>query len=116
MTREEVHAIVMSFPEVEFGTSYGQPAYKAFGKFFTRVRDDNESAVLGGVGFDEREMLIEAEPQTFHITDHYKDYPYVLARIASLDAGSFREMLKRRWRALAPKKFLKAYDADHAGA
>ena len=32
------------------------------------------------VSFDEREMLMEAEPETFHITAHYKDYPSVLAR------------------------------------
>ena len=114
MTREEVHVIVMSFPEVVEAPSYGKPAYKAFGKFFTRVRDDHESIVLGGVGFDEREMLIEAEPQTFFVTDHYKGYPYVLARKTTLDAGSFREMLRRRWRELAPKKFLKTYDAAQA--
>lgn len=115
MTRDEVHAIVMSFPEVEESPSYGKPAYKAFGKFFTRLRDDNESLVLGGVGFDEREMLMEAEPETFFVTDHYKSYPYVLARRTSLDPGSFREMLKRRWRELAPKKYLKTYDAAQAG-
>jgi hypothetical protein len=35
MTRDEVHTLVMSFPETEEGTSYGKPAFKAFGKFFT---------------------------------------------------------------------------------
>jgi hypothetical protein len=36
--------------------------------------------------------------------------------MASLDPGSFREMLKRRWRELAPKKYLKTYDAAQADA
>ena len=44
-------------------------------KFFTRLRRDDASLVLMEVSFDEREMLIEAEPQTFHFTAHYKDYP-----------------------------------------
>ena len=84
MTCEEVKAIVLAFPGVEEGTSYGQPSFKAYGKFFTRLRRDDQSVVLSGVGFDEREMLMEAEPATFHFTAHYKDYPIVLAKIASL--------------------------------
>ena len=63
------------------------------------------------VSFDEREMLMEAEPRTFHFTAHYKDYPSVLARIATLHPGSFRNFLERRWRKIAPKKLVKERDA-----
>ena len=35
MTREEFHAIVLSFPGVEEGASYGQPSFKVNGKFLT---------------------------------------------------------------------------------
>ncbi|MEJ0064045.1 MAG: hypothetical protein WDM85_00425 [Caulobacteraceae bacterium] len=76
-------------------------------KFFTRLRRDDASLVLMEVSFDEREMLIEAEPQTFHFTAHYKDYPAVLARMATLHPGSFRNFLERRWRKIAPKKAVK---------
>lgn len=114
MTPKEVHDLVLSFPEVEEGTSYGYPAYKAFGKFFTRIRKDETSVVLGGVGFDERDMLMEAAPQTFYITDHFRNYPYVLARIEALEAEELRGFLTRRWRELAPKRWLKAYDAAKA--
>ena len=37
--------------------------------------------------------------------------PAVLARIASVDPGTVRSFLERRWRQCAPKKFLKDYDA-----
>lgn len=111
MTKDEMEAIVMAFPGVEKGMSYGSPAYKVNGKFFTRLRRDDGSMVLMDVSFDEREMLIEAEPETFHFTAHYKDYPCVLARIATLHPGSFRNFLDRRWRKIAPKKLVKAYDA-----
>lgn len=114
MTRDEVHALVMSFPEVEEGTSYGKPAYKAFGKFFTRVRAADDSLVIGQVEFDERDFLIEVDPETFHYTDHYKSYPYVLARIAGLDAEQARGLLMRQWRKNAPKRWLTAYDKEHA--
>jgi hypothetical protein len=113
MTYEEMRQIVLSFPLVEEGTSYGAPSFKVNGKFFTRLRREDASLVILEVSFDEREMLIEAEPETFHFTAHYKDYPSVLARMASLHPGSFRSFLERRWRKVAPKKLVKDYDAAH---
>ena len=93
MTADEMKAIVLAFPGAEEGTSYGSPSFKVNGKFFTRLRRDDASVVLMDVSHDEREMLIEAEPGTFHLTPHYKDYPCVLARIESLHAGSFQNFL-----------------------
>jgi hypothetical protein len=114
MTREEMAAIALAFPGCEEGLSYGQPAFKLNGKFFTRLRAEDESLVLLEVGFDEREMLMEAEPQTFHITPHYKDYPSVLARMSTLHPGSFRAFLERRFRKIAKKSVVKAWEAGQA--
>ena len=114
MTPDEMREIILSFPGAEEGESYGAPAYKVNGKFFTRLRREDQSVVLTGVSFDERDMLMEAEPQTFHITPHYKDYPSVLARIETLHPGSFRNFLDRKWREIAPKKLIKEFDAARA--
>ncbi|MEI9965116.1 MAG: hypothetical protein WDM92_10790 [Caulobacteraceae bacterium] len=75
MTREEVRTLVLGFPGTEEGTSYGHPSFKAFGKFLTRIRDEDDSLVLSDVGVDEREMLMEVDPDTFHVTPHYRNYP-----------------------------------------
>jgi hypothetical protein len=115
MTYDEMKAIVLAFPGTEEGVSYGQPSFKAYGKFFTRLRGDDQSLVISGVHFDEREMLMEAEPRTFHLTAHYKDYPIVLARMGSLHPGSFRNFLERRWRTLAPRTAVKAWDKASEG-
>lgn len=112
MTKEEVHAIIMAFPQVEEAQSYGKPAYKAFGKFFTRIRRQDASVVIGCVPIDEREMLIELDPETFHFTAHYKDYAMVLARIASIEPEQLRSFLTRQWRKNAPKTWLKKYDLE----
>lgn len=111
MTPDEMRAIVLAFPGAEEGVSYGRPSFKVNGKFFTRLRAEDDSMVILEVSFDEREMLIEAEPATFHFTAHYKDYPSVLARIESLHPGSLRNFLERRWRKIAPKKLVKEFDA-----
>lgn len=111
MTREEFAAIALSFPGAEEGTSYGMPSFKVRGKFFTRVRDEDDSAVLQEVPSDERDLLIEAEPTTFHFTQHYDGYPIVLARLATLDRDQLRGFLERRWRKMVTKTMQKAFDA-----
>lgn len=115
MTPKEVHALVMAFPGVVEGASYGHPAYKVAGKFFTRLRAEDASVVLQEVGFDEREMLTQAAPQAFHFTEHYRNYPIVLARIAAIQADELRGFLEPRWRKIAPKAAVKAWDAARAG-
>jgi hypothetical protein len=114
MTLEEMREIALSFPGAAEGSSYGRPSFLVNKKFFTRLRREDESLVLLEVSFDEREMLMEAEPETFHFTAHYKDYPAVLARMSSLHPGSFRNFLDRRWRKIAPKKLVRERDAAAA--
>ena len=107
--------MALGLPETVEGLSYGKPSFMSFGKFLTRLRSEDNSLVLHCT-FDEREMLMEAEPQTFHLTPHYKDYPSVLARLETVDPGTVRSFLERRWRQVAPKAFLKAYDASGRAA
>lgn len=109
MTPAELDALVLAFPETEIGTSYGHPSFKASGKFFTRLRAEDDSVVVYVDSLDHRDMLIEAEPETFHITDHYRGYPIVLARRASVDADWLRRALAKRWLKIVPKRVAKAY-------
>lgn len=110
MTRDEIRALVLSLPETEEGTTHGWPSFKAAGKFFTRIRDEDDSLVIYVDSIDERDMLIEVEPDTFHLTDHYRGYPIVLARIGSVDRDWLRAKLVQRWRRQVPKKLQKAHD------
>ena len=49
MGPKQFHDVVMGFPHTELSTCYGEPAYKAFGKFLTRLRHEDDSVVLGQV-------------------------------------------------------------------
>ena len=109
MTPAELDALVLAFPATEIGTTHGWPSFKAAGKFFTRLRPEDESVVVYVDSQDHRDMLMEAEPETFHITDHYRGYPVVLARLSSVDADWLRKALEKRWLKLVPKSVSKAY-------
>lgn len=111
MTADDVRALILSFPGAEDGVSYGEPSFKIEGKFFTWLRPREESVVVHLDNLDERELLIEMDPSTFHFTDHYRDHPIVLARIASVDPDWLRGRMARRWRKVAPKRLQKLHSA-----
>ena len=115
MTWDDVVAIGLKLPEVEVSTSYGTPALKVRGKFLTRLRSEDDSIVLLEVGFDEREMLMQADPESFHITPHYQNYPSVLARLSHVHPGSIAGLLERRWKAVAPRRLAKAWEPGPEG-
>jgi hypothetical protein len=110
VTAADLKKIALSFPGAKEETSYGQPAFKIEKKFFTRLRREDDSIVWIVGSIDERDSLLEMDPKTYFITDHYKNYPSVLVRIAQIDRAMLKKMLERRWRAIAPKKMLKEMD------
>ena len=112
MTFDDVRKFTLAWPEVEDGTSYGTPALKVRKKMLARLREDNDSLVIPGVPLDEREMLIESQPKIFYFTDHYRDYPIVLARLSKASRKTIEPFLRRRWRSLASKAALKAFAPD----
>ena len=109
MTPADLRALVLTLPATEVGTTHGKPSFKAAGRFFTRLRAEDDSVVVYVDSEDHRDMLMEAEPSTFHITDHYRGYPIVLARLASVDPVWLRKTLEKRWLKIVPKTVSKTY-------
>ena len=95
-----------TWPGVEEGVSYGTPALRAGKTVLTRLRAEDNSLVLMGVSFDAREILVESAPDVFHFTEHYRDYPIVLARLEVIAPDALRPFLYRAWRNAAGKKVL----------
>jgi hypothetical protein len=77
---------------------------------FARLHQDGDCLVLRTALLD-REMLLQADPRVFLITDHYRDHPWILVRLASVSAGALPDLLERAWRLVAPAKLLHEFDA-----
>jgi hypothetical protein len=43
-----------------------------------------------------RDVMLEAEPRLFYITDHYRPWPMLLARLAALDGRTLKELVLAR--------------------
>jgi hypothetical protein len=109
VTFATVRQLALAMPGVEEGTSYGTPAFRVSGKFLGRLREDNETLVLK-VGFETRDFLMEANPKTFFTTDHYRGYPSVLVRLATVRPDELGDVIEDAWRFCASKRLVEAYD------
>lgn len=103
--------LALAFPGAEEATSYGTPAFRVRGKLFARFHQDGESLVVR-TDFDQRELLVQADPSVFFVTDHYRDHPWVLVRLASVSRLQLGEVLEQGWRQRATKRLIEAFDAD----
>jgi hypothetical protein len=103
-------ALGLELPGVEETTSWGQPTLKAHGKLWVWW-SPHEDAPVFKVPFVEREILVEHDPDAFFFTPHYKSHPLILVRPEKLDLAWAKANLIKVWRAQAPKRVLKAYDA-----
>jgi hypothetical protein len=55
----------------------------------------------------QRDLLIEEDPATYYLTDHYVDYPCVLVRLSRVSPESLRDLISGAHRfisATAPAK------------
>lgn len=92
-------------PEVEESTAYGTPSLKVRGKGFTRIKDAETVVVM--VALDEKEMLLEAAPDIYFETDHYKGWPAMLVRIDAIPDDELSHRLTKAWLLKAPKTLAK---------
>jgi len=106
---ETLRRIALSFAGVEEGTSYGTLAFRVSKKFLCRMKEDGESLAIR-MDFAEREMLIEGEPATFYITDHYRNYEMVLIHLSKVHPEELTRIFSNAWRQYAGKRSLKEAD------
>jgi hypothetical protein len=92
MTFETVRKMALGLDNVEEATSYGTPAFKVGGAMIARLRDDIGALVVG-MSIEDRQQLIEADPETYFITDHYLEYPYILVNLARVTPDAMRDLL-----------------------
>ena len=105
--------IAQRFPGVEVETSW-TPALKVKGKLMARLRTEAEGWLALRCEFVDREILLQAAPHVFHLTDHYVNYPAVLVDLTAIDADALADVVERAWRKVAPKKLVREWDEQHA--
>ncbi|MDP3749538.1 MAG: MmcQ/YjbR family DNA-binding protein [Phenylobacterium sp.] len=110
MSEDEFRTLCLSFPGCEEGFNMGSVVFKANGKVLARLLGGGE-AMLTGIGPDEIDLMVEAEPAVFHASQHFRDAMCVAVRLGATNPGALKPLLDRRFREIARKSVLKAWDA-----
>jgi hypothetical protein len=103
MTFEAVRKMALALDKVEEATSYGTPAFKVGGAMIARLRDDIGALVVR-MSIEDRQELIAADPETYFLTDHYLEYPYILVNLARVEPDAMRDLLKGAWKSASAQK------------
>lgn len=103
MTYDDVRAIALELPDVEEGITYGTAAVKVRGKLFIRLKGDGETIVLRTQPI-ERDHLVRDQAKILYITDHYRDYPWVLVRLDKILRPLSKELIEGAYRRVSPRR------------
>ena len=91
-----VESIGRTLPDIEVTTSYGQPTLKVRGKMFVcmaanKAAEPDTLVVMMDIA--DRDLLIEEDPDTYYLKEHYVPYPCVLVRLARVSPDALRDLV-----------------------
>ena len=91
-----VESIGRTLPDIEVTTSYGQPTLKVRGKMFvcmTANKSAEPDTLVVMMDIADRDLLIEEDPDTYYLKEHYVPYPCVLVRLARVSPDALRDLV-----------------------
>ena len=99
---EVVRDIGCNLPNVEATTKYdGSPVLKVNGVFMAglamHASAEPETLVVRA-SLEDREGLLEDAPDTYYLTDYYRNHPVVLVRLSRVKPDALRDLLSVSWR------------------
>jgi hypothetical protein len=101
-----VRDIALGLAGVEESTTYGTPCFKARGKLMAYIaihRSAEPGTLAVRVDPDRRAEMIAEAPEIYYLTDHYRNYPFVLARLSRIHGDALRDLLLAAWRLATTK-------------
>jgi hypothetical protein len=97
----EARKIMLALPGTDERLWFNQPSVFIHDRFLSKVHHKEEAVTLQVGSMEMRDMMLEAEPKLFYITDHYRKFPFVLIRLKALTAKTLKEILTGRAAQLA---------------
>jgi hypothetical protein len=95
-TFKTVESIGRTLPDVEVTTAWGQPALKVCGKMFVCIashKSAEPNTLVVMMDFADRDALVEDDPGTYYLKEHYVNHPCVLVRLSQVRADALRDLI-----------------------
>lgn len=91
--------LALERPGVVPATSYGRPALRGRRRLMARL-EENAQDVAIRMDFADRDILLEADPDAFYLTDRYRRYPALVVRLKQLRRDMLARLIEESWRAV----------------
>jgi hypothetical protein len=91
-----VESVARTLPDVEVTTTWGQPALKVHGKMFVCIashKSAEPNTLVVMMDFADRDAIVEEDPGTYYLKEHYLNYPCVLVRLSRVRADALRDLV-----------------------
>jgi hypothetical protein len=101
-----VEAIGRTLPDVEVTMTWGKPALKVRGKMFACMASHKSAepdTLVVMMDFVTRDLLIQDDPDTYYLKEHYVGYPCVLVRLARVHPDALRDLVTSAHRYVSEK-------------
>jgi len=98
-----VRTLALALPGVQEGMCFGTPAFYVRRKLMARLWEDGETLVVR-CPKEDREALIDGNPDVFSVTDHYRNYSAILVNLLAVNEGLLRKMIEGAWRLQVSRK------------
>ena len=95
-TFKAVEAIGRTLPDVDVTTSWGQPSLKVRGRMFVCVashKSAEPNTLVVMMDLAARDALVEDDPDTYYLKEHYVNHPCVLVRLSRVRADALRDLV-----------------------
>src|ERR1700748_824055 len=96
LTKAQARKTMLAIKDTIEQPYFGKPAVFHGEAFVGRVHDKEEAVALRVGSIEMRDVMLEAEPRLFYITEHYKPWPMLLARLKVLDRTTLKELVMAR--------------------
>jgi hypothetical protein len=108
LSKAEARKIILSIPGTDERLWFNQPSVFLHDRFLAKTHHKEDAVTLQVGSMEMRDMMLEAEPELFYITDHYRKFPFVLVRLSALTRTVLKEILVGRAAQLAAMPVKKA--------
>jgi hypothetical protein len=91
-----VESFGRSLPDVEVTTTWGKPALKVGGRMFVCIashKSAEPNTLVVMMNFADRDALLEDDPDTYYLKEHYVNYPCVLVRLSRVGDDALRDLV-----------------------
>ena len=107
LSKAEARKIMLAIPGTDERLWFNQPSVFIHDRFLAKTHHKEDAVTLQVGSMEMRDMMLEADPKLFYITDHYRKFPFVLIRLSALTKTVLKEMLVGRAAQLAAMKPIK---------